>query len=114
MEDITASYLNPRLNDVAHVLLLGVALDNQVVRADVLDCIDGHHVLILVLTFALQVLTLEVIQVSALHAHGDKDLVLGVETSPPGAREGDTRHLHAIAPYHLTEGDLLDHLQPEE
>jgi hypothetical protein len=113
VEYIGACNLNPVPNDIAHVLLLDIALHYGIVRADMFDGIRSYHGLILRVASKLKPLTLQVIEIGTFHAHRDEDLVLVVETTPPGTREGKTRHVQAIALDYLVEGDLLNDLEAE-
>jgi hypothetical protein len=93
MQYIRTSNLNPEADDVPHILLLDIRLHYLVMRSDMLDCICRNLALILLVAAQFESLPLQVVQVSAFHAHGYEDLILMVETSPSCTGEGQASHI---------------------
>ncbi len=93
VKNVSTRNLDPETNDVPHILLLYVSLNDLVVRADVLHRICRYLALILLVTAQFQSLTLQVVQVGAFHAHGNENLILMVEASPSSTCEGKTSHI---------------------
>ena len=61
VKNVSTRNLDPETNDVPHILLLNVSLNDLVVRADVLDRICRYLALILLVTAQFQSLTLQVV-----------------------------------------------------